>query len=178
MKALATLLLVPSLLAVPASFASTATPAVAAPAAGDSAGTRSGGLATIRALFTRTGSFDAYVAASPSIWFRDRAALADETRFAAAVRDGCFAPRVLLTVGGGEDRGVRVRPGGPISQEAVDAHVRYTRMIAEARELATRLGSVPGAPGYRVEFVSFSDENHVTVVPALIARGLTFALAR
>jgi len=53
-------------------------------------------------LFNRPGAFQSYIAASPSIRWNDRAALDGEPGFAAQVRSGLVAPRILITVGGPE----------------------------------------------------------------------------
>jgi hypothetical protein len=54
--------------------------------------------------------------------------------------------------------------------------VNEARMVDNARELADRLGKVEGGPGYAVRFDSLAGETHISVVPAMVSRGLVFAL--
>jgi len=51
-------------------------------------------------------------------------------------------------------------------------------MVSGARQLADRLKALPGAKPYTVRFFAFSDEDHATVVPASLSRGMWFAFAQ
>src|SRR5688572_15153109 len=72
--------------------------------AGDQAlfGHSIGGLAVLRALFTKPHAFRTFIAASPAIWWDGDAVLADEKAFSDRVEKGEVAPRVLMTVGAAE----------------------------------------------------------------------------
>lgn len=128
-----------------------------------------GGLAVVRALFTRPQSYRAFIAASPSIYWNDNAVLADEARFVARVRAGEVAPRILVTAGGDEST-----PAPGATAQAIEG-LRLRRQVDNARELAARLAAVPGAPDYRVRGVVFEGEGHVSVQQAAISRGVRFA---
>lgn len=130
-----------------------------------------GGLAVVRAMFTQPSAYRAFIAASPSVYWNDGAVLAGEADFVAKVRSKSVAPRVLITVGGDESN---VPPGA--SASAIDG-IRLRRTVDNARDLAARLGSVSGGPGYRVAGVVFADESHVSVQQAAISRGVRFAFA-
>jgi predicted alpha/beta superfamily hydrolase len=145
------------------------------------------GLAVLRALFAEPEAFRTFVAASPSIWWDADAVLADERKLADAVRRHAVAPRVLITVGAGEPDS----PNPPASfiaslpadrAESLGAYVRmasrWSGMVSGARQLAERLASVPGAAPYRVQFVLFEDEDHASVLPAAVSRGMWFAFAQ
>jgi predicted alpha/beta superfamily hydrolase len=124
-------------------------------------------------LFTHPTSFSAYIAASPSIWW-NHGSLMDEARaFAASQRQaGARAlPRadVLLTAGQMEQDSP---PGTP--QARLDFLSR-ARMVDRAREMAGVLKGLPGI-GSAV-FVEYAGENHGSVVPFAISRGVRFALA-
>ncbi len=54
---------------------------------------------------------------------------------------------------------------------------RYGREADDVALLTTRLRSIKGGPGYRVDSQIFESENHLSVVPASLSRGLTFAFS-
>lgn len=123
-----------------------------------------GGLFSLHALFTRPGLFASHVAGSPSIWWGERAILATEERF----RTGAgFAGRLLITVGGAEQEASAQDEPRRRERRAM------ARMRDNAAEMATRLS----ASG-RVEcsFVEWPGENHVSVIPAMLSRAVSFAL--
>jgi predicted alpha/beta superfamily hydrolase len=142
------------------------------------------GLAVLRALFTEPGAFRTFIAASPSIWWDADAVLADEGKFGDAVHGGHANPRVLLTVGANEPDS----PNPPASfiaslppgrAAAINAYVKmasqWSGMVSGARDLATRLGKLRGGSDYKVEFVAFEGEDHASVLPAALSRGMWFA---
>lgn len=124
-----------------------------------------GGLFTLHALFTRPDRFRAYVAGSPSIWWQDRAVLRTEEAFRRVATN--TAPRLLVTVGEAEQADAsRVGPDRA-------ARLKMARMCDNAAEMASRLNA-----SHRVacEFVVFPGENHVSVIPSMLARAASFAL--
>lgn len=132
-----------------------------------------GGLFTLYALFTRPGSFQAYVAGSPSIWFGERAILKAERAFASDAQCGWSNLRLLIGVGSLEQSLT------PREQEAPENSSRApwierNRMVDNAREMASRLAALPH-DRLHVEYVEFAGENHGSVVPSLIGRALRFA---
>lgn len=131
------------------------------------AGHSFGGLFALHALFTRPGLFARLVAGSPSIWWNERAILAARARFLAAPAPQ-RRPRLLLTVGGAEQDG----EAGSDPRRA--ERLRMARMVDNAAEMAATLA----ASGHvACEHRVFPDENHISVLPAMMARTIAFALA-
>lgn len=124
-----------------------------------------GGLFVLHALFTRPGLFAAHVAGSPSIWWNDRAILANEDDFR---RGTATAGRLLITVGGDE------QGPGVTSDPRRAERLAMARMRDNAGEMAARL-----AASSRVDctFAAFPGENHVSVIPPMLSRAVAFALA-
>jgi len=112
-----------------------------------------GGLMVLRSLFKNPGAYQAYIAASPSIWWNKRDVLSDEASFIKRVQGEKLALRLLITVGGNEDE----------------------EMIPDAAGLAKRL-SVLNSDRVSVSYQVIPDENHVLVSLASIGRALGFAL--
>ncbi len=143
-----------------------------------------GGLFVLHVLFSRPGAFDAYVAASPSIWWNPPA-----TRKAlAAARFGFRPPRVLITAGGLEGevsesdrdwlrKAYAADPSGfggkPLDDLDRDLRrkVAANRMLANARDMAAGLRR----RGLDAHYVLFAGEDHNSVVPAALNRALDFA---
>lgn len=137
-----------------------------------------GGLAVVRALMTRPNAYRTFVSASPSLFWNDRAVLADEAALVRKIRAGETAPRVLLMAGALEGSPEGYRTGGvPMTQTAVNALIGVTRMTSNPAELGRRLSDVKGTRGYRVETVIFPEESHLSVIPATISRAFNFALS-
>lgn len=135
-----------------------------------------GGLTVLRALFRRTGDYRTFLASSPSIWWDDRAILADEAAFSAKVEAGRSTPRVFVSVGADEGRAGKVNPASGRTQADVERMTRQAKMVGNARALSARLKALRGGAGYVVESVVFPEEGHLSVVPAAVSRGLRFAL--
>lgn len=134
-----------------------------------------GGMFTLNVLFNHPRSFRTFVASSPSIWWNECSLLKDEPRFAAQVKAGEAAPRILISVGSKEQDALDTPPRGLDHTQAASPASR-PRMVENARDLAARLLQIKGRPGYEVCFHIFEDEDHLTVLPASIARALAFAL--
>ena len=134
-----------------------------------------GGLFALGVLFDHPDAYRTIVAGSPSIWFNDRELLRKEPRFAAAVKAGTVTTRVLITSDGWEQ-------SPPDSQLPSDAKQRAAAlkraaeyaMVDNARGLASRLGGLKGALGYKVRYVLFPEETHLTGNPAATSRGVAF----
>ncbi|CAM5206576.1 hypothetical protein ARD30_13965 [Bosea thiooxidans] len=124
-----------------------------------------GGLFALHALFTRPDLFEAHVAGSPSIWWQDRAILAQEAAFR---RGGTAGGRLLITVGAQEQRPDRAV--GPQRAE----RIAKARMRDNAAEMAERLAA---SPRVACSFAEFPGENHVSVILPMLSRAVAFALA-
>lgn len=126
-----------------------------------------GGLLALHALATRPGLFAAHVAASPSVWFADRAILETLERARVGLKG-----RLLVTVGSQEQTSGPIAMASPRAKELA-AIFADQRQVDGAREVAAMLN---GVPGLTVAFRAIDGEDHGTVVPAAIARGVRFAL--
>lgn len=135
-----------------------------------------GGLTVLRALFTRPETYARFVAASPSIWWADKAILKDEPAFADRVAAGEITPKILIQAGGQEQSVDIAAVNHFKSRETAEAVADYCAMVDNAQALAGRLAALKGAEGYEVAGFTFEGEGHMSVVPAVISRGLMFAL--
>jgi len=129
-----------------------------------------GGLCTLHALFTRPGMFQTYLAASPSIWYQERAVLGGMDGFSRRVAALPSKPQLMLAVGELEQPSAG---NGPLHGR--DAIAAARRMIDEARELGERLKQANTLS--RVQFHLLAHENHGSATFPAMARGLEFFLA-
>ncbi|OXS58774.1 enterobactin esterase [Cohnella sp. CIP 111063] len=113
-----------------------------------------GGLFTLYALFASPGAFRTYIAGSPSIHWNKSSIFAEEAAFASR-GEADDELRLLIAVGSLEEN-------------------HKSRMVDHARELSERLTALK-RPGLRVEYRSFEDDNHVSLLPGLISRAIRFA---
>jgi predicted alpha/beta superfamily hydrolase len=116
-----------------------------------------GGLFVLHAMFTAPGSFQRYIAISPSIWWNDRAVLETEEQSA---RLGGPSGRLFIGVG-----------------EEEEAQAPEARMVSNVIELSKRLKARNHA-GLRVASHVFEGEGHMSVTPAAISRGLRAVFAK
>jgi len=129
-----------------------------------------GGLCVLHALFTRPGTFHAYVAGSPSIWFGERVVLSVESAFRQRFRSEPQSLRLLIGIGSDEQT---VRATDTPKRAA---WITSNRMVDNARDMAARLTEL--APyGLDLSYQEFAGENHVSVLPALISRALRLTLS-
>lgn len=137
-----------------------------------------GGLFALGVLFDHPDAYRTIVAGSPSIWWNDRELLQKEAAFAAAVRAGKVSTRLLVTSGQWEQDGhAPDLPADPAKRAAELKEMADAKMVDNARALATRLAALKGAPGYRVRYVLFPEETHLTGIPASTSRGVAFSFA-
>ncbi len=124
-----------------------------------------GGLFTLHTLFTRPAMFTRYVAASPSVWWRQHAILATRDRWLAQQRAGTGAAtgELLVTVGSLEQQAL-------IPARA--ALVRERRMVDGARELAA---SLQGVAGWPVRFQLYDGEDHGGAMVPAVAQAVLMA---
>ena len=133
-----------------------------------------GGLFTAYALLTRPHAFSAFIASSPSLWWDGFVVLKSLEGFGERVDGLPKPPRVLVAAGGLEqDLPAEVPPGVGMTLDEVHAIVVRSRMIDAAAEFAEFLRA---AGLSEVAHVCFQGEDHGSVVPAALMRGLTHAL--
>lgn len=118
------------------------------------------GLTALYAAATRPAAFHAFGAISPSIWWNPDAVLAGLD----AMPD--VGQRVFLAVGQREE---------PVVARTADETRRLSRrMVANARVAAARLSARLGPHRARLDVAP--DEDHASVLPAVLPRLLRFAL--
>jgi len=109
-----------------------------------------GGLFVLHTLYTRTGAFDTYIAASPSMWWGNAYAVTTSERFIA--HNAGHRARVIIHLGGLE----RIGDRGPrdLTNPRVVAHLKRIQAAPPdaAMQLAQRLESVPGIDASYREF--------------------------
>ncbi|KQV91091.1 esterase [Massilia sp. Root351] len=147
-----------------------------------------GGLFVLHTLFTQPASFQTYIAASPSIWWRERYVL---TGLAGLAQRSGGKPQLLITVGELEQAALPRASGAPAAGSAANAATERNkalmerRMVGEARQLAAALQAAqpaqPGQPGQpralsRVRFIELPGENHGSAMFPALSRGLEFFL--
>jgi predicted alpha/beta superfamily hydrolase len=117
-----------------------------------------GGLFTLHALFHRPGLFASYVAASPSIWFADKAELAALPAFEQCMRRGDLHARLLLSAGQYEQSPPPGREKDPAWLKIAALSTRAA-MVDNARALSARLTRLPGLS---VSFAVMQGETHAS----------------
>ncbi len=110
-----------------------------------------GGLAVLHALFTRPGAFSDYAAASPSLWWRDGAIVAEAQGLQQRLSNN--RPQLLLMRGGEEPSNPRAAVKGDVERPA--------------RELAADLAKVQGL---QVRFERFEGLGHGPMLPASLRK--------
>ena len=131
------------------------------------AGHSYGSLWGAHVLATAPEMFSGYVLGSPSVWFDHRLAFAQESAYAATHKD--LRADVYLGAGAFEAPAPKSAPHDP----------RYSTdddMVGDMRAFARALASHHYA-SLRVRTEVIADENHLTVAPALVTRGLEWTLA-
>ncbi|MFC4311505.1 alpha/beta hydrolase [Steroidobacter flavus] len=134
-----------------------------------------GGLFTLYALINSPGLVDNFVAASPSIWYEGRMMQKANVRgrLEPKVQTQQVTPRVLITVGEYEQT---PDPDFPAmqGQGSNPEILKERQQVDNAREFADYLSKIGGV---EAKFVMFPGEDHGTVIPSAISRGVRFALA-
>ncbi|WP_191559976.1 alpha/beta hydrolase [Metabacillus idriensis] len=113
-----------------------------------------GGLFALYVFFTKTTSFQNYIAGSPSIWWKNRYILELEKTY-------CDH---LDSIKRNNDTGLLLAVGGN----------EKTHMIQDAASMFKRLKNYP----LRTEFSCYEDEGHVSILHSLISRSLKFVLRK
>lgn len=128
------------------------------------AGHSYGGLFGLHVLFTEPGMFEKYIIGSPSLWFDRRVAFAAERNYARGHTD--LPAKLFMGVASYET--LNFSSGDPRYNKTVD-------MVRDLQSMEHVLES-RAYPGLEVHTVIINDEDHLTVFPALITRGLKWAL--
>jgi predicted alpha/beta superfamily hydrolase len=119
-----------------------------------------GGLFGLYALFRPERSFERFLVSSPSIWWDSNVGLRLERAYAATDRN--LPARVFLSVGDSEVEG-----DGPAAP----------RMVSNLKALDDSIRSRRYA-GLETTTIIFANENHVSVMPVAISRGLRWLYAK
>ena len=133
-----------------------------------------GGLFTAYALLTQPSAFRTFLINSPSLWGDGFAIKGHLPAFAEKIATIESKPRVLIGVGGREqDVPTKVPPAMQMSLEEVQAAVVASRMVDSVPEFAAALVE---AGLVDVDHVIYDKEDHGSVIPAAMMRGLGFAV--
>ncbi len=136
-----------------------------------------GGLCVLHALLTRPGGFQRYVAASPSIWWRDGFVLQALPGFVDhAARQPADAPalQLLLTQGEREARPAKqTTTPAPSSDPARDA-IRRQRQNAPG--IPALMEGLRGAPGLALRYASFPGADHGSAMLPAAQQALALAI--
>lgn len=117
-------------------------------------------------LLTDPAMFDGYVLGSPSLWYDDYLLFKREREFAQQNKN--LAAKVYIAAGSFE---------GPAPKNRSNDH-RYSkdgRIVTGATAFANAL-SARRYPGLRLKSEVIAEENHLTVAPVLLTRGLLWTL--
>lgn len=128
------------------------------------AGHSYGGLLGAHILLTEPTMFEHYVLSSPSLWFGGKTMFQREAAYAAGHKD--LKADVYMTAGGFET----LKPGS--------TDPRYNNendLVGDMRDFERLLVS-RHYPGLRIKTQVLADEDHLTVYPSAITRGLTRAI--
>ena len=117
-------------------------------------------------MLTTPEMFDGYVLGSPSLWFDDHLLFARERAFAGTHKD--LHARVYLGAGEFESLAPKGRSHDARYNTDVD-------MVADTKAFARTLAS-RHYPGLAVRTEVIAGEDHLTVAPALMTRGLMWTL--
>jgi uncharacterized protein len=142
-----------------------------------------GGLAVLRQLLGDPAAYSGYIASAPSIWYKDKAVLADLDGLPDLLRPLSKAPTLILMVGGDEEDLPRIAPDNPTLPATVSSMstaellegLRISAMVTNVQQLHERLSQIDNL---HVTTVVFPDEDHASVVPAAISRGLRLTLTK
>ena len=132
------------------------------------------GLFTAYALLTRPDSFATFISSSPALWWDNFAIFSHLPALPERLNGLERQPRVLVCVGSKEqDLPVKTLPNVQLSLEELQAMVTQSRMVDAAAEFAEELRKL-GIED--LAHVPFDQEDHLTVVPAALTRGLALAV--
>lgn len=134
-----------------------------------------GGLFVLYSLFTRPSAFTTWIAASPSIYWEDRAIEQFYPAFAAAPDTNAGAA-LYLSCGAYETENLApFQIGAPDAAERL-AQKKVTLNDVLAIEMRDRLNNLPGRP-ISASFELYSGETHMSVLPVAVNRAIQHAFA-
>ncbi|KFN02796.1 alpha/beta hydrolase [Bacillus clarus] len=110
-----------------------------------------GGLFALHVLFTNINAFQNYFISSPSIWWNNQSVLEKEGTFIKELNKENAEARVFLTVGG----------------------LEREHMVVDANALSERFLQLQHDK-FRFKFYEAEGENHASVVPTSLSKGLRF----
>ncbi|AZO64506.1 MULTISPECIES: alpha/beta hydrolase [unclassified Mesorhizobium] len=132
-----------------------------------------GGLFALYTLFTRPLAFQTWIAASPAIYWEDRLIDRFLQAFEAAVPDGLMT-QVMLSAGEYETEKLAPFQIGAADEAKRLEHKKLTRTDEFARQMAERLGTIPGlSAGFELH----AGENHMSILPVTVNRAVQAAFA-
>jgi predicted alpha/beta superfamily hydrolase len=137
------------------------------------AGHSYGGLFTLHTLFMKTGLFQSYAAASPSIWYADERIYEELEEYAATQQSDPDNTRLLIMVGGCEETPGECDPLRAPSEEADEWLVKTARMVSNASALYDKLHEIRGNA---VRLRILEGENHTSVIGGTLAWTAAFAM--
>lgn len=115
-----------------------------------------GGLFALHMLYSRPDAFEAIVAASPSIWWSDKAILAEEKAFS--------------------DRLASAKPGAPVSRLLLLAGSCDAMTIPQDTEALFARFAPLAAKGLQARFEKLENETHITVPYRAITPTMRFVI--
>ena len=128
------------------------------------AGHSYGGLFGAHVLLTQPTMFQYYILGSPSLWYDDKVMFARERSFAATHRE--LKANVFLAAGALETRNKASRNAGGQRQDDMVEDVHAFERVLKTRAY----------PGLRIQSRIVVEEDHLSVAPAILTRGLMWAL--
>ncbi|CDG82683.1 alpha/beta hydrolase [Janthinobacterium agaricidamnosum] len=128
------------------------------------AGHSYGSLLGLHMLLTEPSMFQHYILGSPSLWFNNHVMFARERDYAASHKD--LPAKVYLAIGSDET----IKPASTDPR-----HANEHDMLRDLRKFTRTLES-RRYPGLQVQSKVIADEDHLTVAPAILTRGLMWAL--
>lgn len=128
-----------------------------------------GGLFVLHALFQKPDGFNAWISASPAIWWEGAGIVTRADEFVANGHGG--GGRILLLVGEYEQTLAPFQIGAEDAQKRLAAF-EDSRIVDYTREMAERLAPVPGLAA---NYVFLPGETHMSVLPACINHAVRFA---
>lgn len=135
------------------------------------AGHSYGGLFTLHTFFMKTGLFQNYVAASPSIWYADGRLFKEFEAYAAKHQSAPDTARLLIMFGGCEETPGECDPFQPSLPETSEWLVNTGKMVTNATAMYNKLYKLRGMD---VSMRALQGENHTSVTRRSLNSNLSF----
>lgn len=137
------------------------------------AGHSFGGLFTMHAFFMKTGLFQNYAAASPSIWFANEQLFEEFEEYAIKHRKKPDTARLLMLPGGCEETPGECDPARPPAPLTDDWIVKTGKMVSNSKKMYHKLHKLRGAD---VSLRILEGENHTSVIGGALSWTAAFAM--